>query len=76
MVRVEFTRIARAALLEATLAEQDFVLDIVQSALLDDELNLFVDRGPVLPMDHAEQVVAPLANGPRGVCANSPRRVA
>ena len=60
MIRLEVAQVTRTALLETMLTEQDLVLDVVQSALLDDELNLCADRGPVPPMDHAEQVVVPI----------------
>ena len=69
MVWLRFARVTRAALLEATLAEQDFMLDAVQSALFDDEPYLFDDRGPVLPVDHAEKVVAPFRQTPWALIA-------
>jgi hypothetical protein len=59
MLWLGFLRVTRTALLEAAFAEQDFMLDVVQPALFDDEPYLFDDRVPVVPVDHAEQVVAP-----------------
>jgi hypothetical protein len=57
-------RIFRASLFETSTAEQNFMGDFLQAALLDNKCYLTTNIGAIMSMDHAKQVIRPVGQSP------------